>query len=226
MAFLNQSVNIAENFAKKSEIKYKKKQNKLSIRSIDWREKGVVNPVKLQGSCGSCWAFGAISAIESQVAIKFGFLPNLSEQNLADCVYDRNGCHGGSAATAFDYIKKNGGIDTQEGYPYTSFNSTEVNSTKLYFYKIFKIKIFFKKTTRCNYQNKFDSGIRVTGYEQLPPNDEEALAEAVSNIGPVTVAIQATENFAHYNSGVFTDPLCDRSENRPVSIINHVVTVG
>ena len=46
MAFLNQSVNIAENFAKKSEIKYKKKQNKLSIRSIDWREKGGVTPIK------------------------------------------------------------------------------------------------------------------------------------------------------------------------------------
>jgi C1A family cysteine protease len=136
MAFLNQSsIKIVENLKKESEIKYKKKQKKLSIKSIDWRKKGVVNPVKSQGSCGCCWAFGTTSAIESHVAIKFGFLPNLSEQNLADCVYDRNGqdCRGGMPSTAFDYIKNNGGIDTQEGYPYTSFNSSKVISTKLYF---------------------------------------------------------------------------------------------
>ena len=60
----------------------------------------------------------------------------------------------------------------------------------------------------------------------MPPNDEEALAEAVSNIGPVVVCIQATDYFSHYHSGVYTDPLCDGSVNRSVSIINHVVTVG
>ena len=48
--------------------------------TIDWRTKGVVNAVKNQGQCGSCWAFSAVSAVESHHAMKSGTLYSLSEQ--------------------------------------------------------------------------------------------------------------------------------------------------
>jgi len=38
--------------------------------SVDWRDKGVLNEIKDQGSCGSCWAFGAIGTMEAAYAIK------------------------------------------------------------------------------------------------------------------------------------------------------------
>lgn len=39
-------------------------------KNLDWRVKGGVPAVRDQANCGSCWAFGTASAIESRVNIK------------------------------------------------------------------------------------------------------------------------------------------------------------
>lgn len=47
--------------------------------SINWVAKGKVSRMKNQGSCGSCWAFSAIGALESLHAIKEGSMIEYSE---------------------------------------------------------------------------------------------------------------------------------------------------
>ncbi len=37
--------------------------------SVDWRDKNVVNPIRNQQMCGSCWAFSAIAVLERYAII-------------------------------------------------------------------------------------------------------------------------------------------------------------
>jgi hypothetical protein len=50
---------------------------------IDWTDK--CTPIKNQGHCGSCTAFGSIGAIEAKINLRFGRVMDLSERDLFFC---------------------------------------------------------------------------------------------------------------------------------------------
>jgi C1A family cysteine protease len=62
--------------------------------SLDWRNLGYVNPIKDQGSCGSCWAFSSVVSLEGQYFKVNKQLLDFSDRNLVDCTYNssRDGC--------------------------------------------------------------------------------------------------------------------------------------
>ena len=119
---------------------------------VDWREKGVITPVKNQGKCGACWAFATTGALESFYAIqnklKGGDLKQFSEQELVDCSRpQRNGgCDGGLMSYAYDYIIKNK-ITNEEEYPYEAKDlKCRADKTKTRF-TLAEYKTLTKKTS-------------------------------------------------------------------------------
>ena len=53
---------------------------------FDWRDSAGVTPARNQKNCGSCWAFGALGALEAMAKIYGGTELDLSEQQILSCM--------------------------------------------------------------------------------------------------------------------------------------------
>jgi len=153
--------------------------------SVDWRKKGLVTGIKNQLQCGSCWAFSAVGSMEGQHAKKTGKLVSLSESQIVDCDVNGTdgGCSGGWMDGAFQYVINQTGIEPENDYPYVPIDGN------------------------CTF-NKSEVAATFSGFQDVT-GGEAGLKKAVANVGPVSVAIDASgSGFQFYKSGVFYDPTC------------------
>lgn len=173
--------------------------SKITLDTVDWRDRGLVVGIKDQGQCGSCWAFSAIASLEGQHAKRSGELLSFSEQELVDCAWEEGneGCNGGFPSWAFDYLRRSGGVELEQDYPYEA------------------------QDDRCRLDKK-KIVQEITGFVQVESGSEEALQQAVTEVGPLSIGIDAGSfSFQFYQSGVYDERGCG-SEQRD---LNHGVTV-
>ncbi|GMY37567.1 senescence-specific cysteine protease sag12 [Fagus crenata] len=130
--------------------------------SMDWRDKGVVTPIKYQRQCGG----------------------------------NNHGCSGGWMEDAFSYILQNQGIATEENYPYQAMEGS------------------------CDQERASNYAARITSFEDVTPNSEEALLQAVAT-QPISVAIDASSlAFQHYSMGVYNGE-CGTQMTHAVTVIGY-----
>ena len=166
---------------------------------IDWRTKGdVVAPIRDQGSCGSCWAFGAVTAAETRCAISEGVRHDLSEQELVDCAkgkYGNMGCQGGWPHWGYDYQIDQGGLSLRTEYSYTARDGS------------------------CR-QNNFEKFDKIQGYDFLSANGAKENLIASLQEGTVSIAVYANSSFMFYSRGVF-EKSCNGQLNHAVDIVGY-----
>jgi C1A family cysteine protease len=171
--------------------------------SVDWREKRVVNSVRDQEQCGSCWAFATTANAESAWAIATGKLLDLSEQYLVDCAtgfgYFNMGCNGGQPDSAMKYMIQNGQCVETE-YPY------------------------YGKDSECGVCA--NAGVKFAACYDVVSKDQQALKSAVA-MQPVVVAIEAdTRYFQSYSSGILDASTCGTNLDHAVEVVGYGVDGG
>ena len=151
---------------------------RVSEENIDYSN--IVGKVKDQGTCGSCWTFGAIGALEYVYAKSNNDkYTEFSEQHLVDCCrggdYTSAGCNGGEKVDAFKFAQITG-LVLESDYPYNAMDNPCQTNKNIVF-----------KTSGAHY---------------VPAADNDALLERL-RIQAIDIGINAAPfTFRFYSKGV------------------------
>jgi C1A family cysteine protease len=161
-----------------------------------------ITPVKDQGYCGSCVAFGTTSVAESMVRIQRGdpsLAVDLSEAYLFFCLGPATGAscdNGWWPPNAFDAYRDQGVAD-EACFPYDPYASG---------------------CSACS--DAANRLVRITGYQDLT-NNPAAIKEWISTRGPVSTCFYVYEDFFSYKSGVYRHVSGGLAGGHCVSIVGY-----
>ena len=196
--------------------------------SWDWRNaeyNGVTGDwttsIKNQGQCGSCWAFGAIAALESVYNIKSNDPDidlDLSEQFLVSCSmsfpYNNRGCCGGHLGETLKFMKRQGTV-LESCFPYVGIDANGRD-----FYDC-PDKTPSHDPVLCS--ERCDGWrsqlVKIGTYYTL--NGGTSIKNAVSTYGPVVAAFTVYADFYDYTGGVYEHQYGDPVGGHIVAIVGY-----
>ena len=169
--------------------------------------------------CGSCWAHAATSAMSDRIKIaRKAAWPdiNIAPQVLISCSGD-DGCHGGEAFNAFEWMSKNEITDeTCAIYRARGHDNGEACSAQLKCENCMPGKPCFAQD---NY--------KIYGTEEYGHvNGEEAMMQEIYQRGPIACGIAVPDALEDYTGGIFHDTTGDQSIVHDVSVVGWGVEDG
>eukprot|EP01027_Heterolobosea_sp_BB2_P018650 GEZU01026242.1.p1 GENE.GEZU01026242.1~~GEZU01026242.1.p1 ORF type:complete len:461 (-),score=134.83 GEZU01026242.1:970-2352(-) len=182
--------------------------------SFDWRNVNGVNyvsPIRDQGICGSCYAFGTLAMLEARTRIMTNNTDQviLSTQNVVSCSEYSQACDGG-----FPYLVGKFGEDfglvEESCFPYTSGISGQNGEC----------------SARCqNPTYRYVTDYKYIGGYYGACTEQNMMEEIYAN-GPIAVSFEVYPDFKYYKSGIYTHVTeLDAATFNPFQITNHVVSV-
>jgi C1A family cysteine protease len=178
--------------------------------SFDWgptkrnpRNQNIMSPIRDQGDCGSCWAFGTTAVLEAWINAKRGRRTDLSEEYLVrDCCIDNLGqlcgdCNGGFIDSASDFLV-NTGTMPESCFPYTATDGV------------------------CSGYCPRSKMVTTDAWSYVAGNwwtiDIDAIKEALVRHGPVAASMDVYKDFYNYDGGIY------RRESRR-NLGGHCITI-
>lgn len=177
-----------------------------------WPACPTIDEIRDQGSCGSCWAFGAVEAMSDRVCIHSAgqVITRLSAENLVSCCTSCGfGCNGGFPESAWQYwvkrgIVTGGNYNSSEGCQPYSIEACEHHATgdrppcdgepstpKC------------RKTCDKGYSVAYDEDLSFGSSAYEVPRHVESIQKEIMTNGPVEGALTVYEDFLTYKSGVY-----------------------
>ncbi|XP_018566064.1 uncharacterized protein LOC108907038 [Anoplophora glabripennis] len=179
-----------------------------------WLDCPSIRDIRDQASCGSCWAFAAVSAMSDRICIhsKGEKKVKVSAEDLLSCCEDgRDGCFGGLLDAAWNYWVENGivsggdygGTEGCRAYSFAPCNHHIEGSEKPDCEIPFEAPACVKQcdSSKLTYKDELTFGKKGSIY--LISSDEAQLKLEIMTNGPVEAAITMYSDFYTYKSGVY-----------------------